>query len=374
MKVLYDHQVFEFQNIGGISRYFMELIKHNPAAQLSLKYSDNIYLNDEFFRKYNLLSKDYEYVKFLPHYNFRGKRRLFRYYNKFILGNRTNIELSKEAVNISDFEIFHPTYYNPYFLRYLNGRPFVLTVHDMIHEMFPDYFPGSDTSKNKKKLIHKAKEIIAVSKTTKNDLLRFYPDIEHKVKIVYHGFFSGKIITEFKTKENYLLFTGSRGGYKNFNVFIESIALLLKKYDLRLICTGQPFDKKEIALLEYFNISDRVACCFVSDEELITLYAKAIAFIFPSLYEGFGIPVLESFAAGCPAILSNVSSLPEIGGHGAAYFDPYSVDDIRSVIEKVITSENLQKTLIKNGRERIKKFSWEKCVKETMDVYYMAMS
>jgi glycosyltransferase involved in cell wall biosynthesis len=245
----------------------------------------------------------------------------------------------------------------------------------MIHEIFPDYFYGpDDTSQNKKILIQKANKIITVSETTKRDLLKFYPDVENKVKIVYHGFFSREIITQFKNKENYLLFTGSRRGYKNFNMFIEAVALLLKKFDLRLICTGQPFDKKEIDLFEYFNISDRVICRLVSDEELISLYAKATAFIFPSLYEGFGIPVLEAFAAGCPAILSNVSSLPEIGCHGAAYFDPYSIDDIRSVIEKVITSEALQKELVKNGKELIKKFSWEKCAKETMNVYYMAMS
>jgi glycosyltransferase involved in cell wall biosynthesis len=372
MKVLYDHQIFESQNIGGISRYFVELIKRNPSARLSLKYSDNYYLKDEYFEKYDLLPKNYEYAKFLPCYNFRGKGRLFRYYNKFILKNKTNIELSKETLERSDFGVFHPTYYDPYFLPYLNGKPFVLTVYDMIHEIFPDYFGGDVTSQNKKILICEANRIIVISETTKNDLLKFYPGIENKIKVIYLAFF-GKIITEPKTKENYLLFTGGRGGYKNFEIFIKAVAPLLKQYDLHLICTGRSFDKKEVDLLGYFDISNRVECRLVSDEELSSLYAKAVAFVFPSLYEGFGIPVLEAFAAGCPAILSNTSSLPEIGGNGAAYFDPYSIDDMRAVVERVITSEALQKDLIRHGKKQVKKFSWEKCAKETMNVYESAL-
>jgi glycosyltransferase involved in cell wall biosynthesis len=373
MNILYDHQVFESQNIGGISRYFAELIKRAPSAQLSLKYSDNIYLQDTYFKRFNLLPKDYEYAKFLPGYNFRGKGRLFRYYNRLILRNKSNLAYSKKAIKKMDFEVFHPTYYNPYFLRYLKGKSFILTVHDMIHEIFSDYFPGDMTSQNKKILVDKATRINTNSETTKNDLLKFYPDVESKTKVVYHAF-SSKIITEHKTKENYLLFTGGRGGYKNFDLFAKAVAPLLNKYDLRLICTGRPFDKKETDLLEYLDISNRVLCRLVSDEELIALYARAVAFVFPSLYEGFGIPVLEAFAAGCPAILSNTSSLPEVAGHGAVYFDPYSIDDMKTVIERVITSETLQNELIENGKEQVKKFSWEKCARETMNVYEMAVS
>jgi glycosyltransferase involved in cell wall biosynthesis len=376
MKVLYDYQIFELQNIGGISRYFVELIKRNPSAQLSLRYSDNIYLNDIYFKEYNLVSKDYEdyeYSKFLPLHSFRGKKRLFRYYNKFILRNKTNIELSKKMIQTSDFDIFHPTYYDPYFLSYLNGNPFVLTVYDMIHELFPDYFSRNDnTSQYKRILITQANRINVISEATKTDLLKFYPEVENKVKVTYLAF-SNEVVTEPKIKENYLLFTGSRGGYKNFDVFIRAIAPLLLRYDFKLICTGYPFNKNEVELFSDLNISDRIICHLVSEEELSSLYAKATAFIFPSLYEGFGIPILEAFAASCPAILSNTSSLPEIGGSGAAYFDPYSIDDMRRVIENVITSKSLQNILVRNGKDRIKNFSWKKCAHEIMDVYEMVV-
>jgi glycosyltransferase involved in cell wall biosynthesis len=117
------------------------------------------------------------------------------------------------------------------------------------------------------------------------------------------------------------------------------------------------------------HISDRTSCKFASDNDLAELYSKAIAFVFPSLYEGFGIPVLEAFASQCPAIISNTSSLPEIGGDAAVYFDPYSIDDMRNQIERVICSSSLQNEMNEKGKERIKLFSWEKCARETMEVY-----
>jgi glycosyltransferase involved in cell wall biosynthesis len=372
MKVLYDHQVFEYQNIGGISRYFVELIKHNPTARLSLRYSDNVYLNDMYFKKYNLLPIDYGYDDFMQKYSFRGKKRLFHFYNRFFKGNKTNLELSMEKIKDSDFDVFHPTYYNPYFLKYLGTKPFVLTVHDMIHELFPKYFSLDDVAiVNKKKLIHKANKIIAISENTRQDILKFYPEAENKIKVIYHCF-SSTILVNDKKKENYLLFTGSRSGYKNFDLFVQAVAPLLLQYNINLVCTGYGFSQQEIDLFEGLHIADKVTCQFVTDEVLSELYTKAIAFVFPSLYEGFGFPVLEAFAAGCPAILSNTSSLLEIGGEAAIYFDPYSIQNMRSTIEKVLTSPSLQEQLSCKGKNQIKKFSWEKTANQTYNVYQEA--
>jgi glycosyltransferase involved in cell wall biosynthesis len=239
----------------------------------------------------------------------------------------------------------------------------------MIHELFSQYFSNDKiTVTNKQHLIPQANAIIVVSENTRKDVLRFFPDLEEKIKVIYHGSSFQQLVGESK-KENYILFTGERKNYKNFNTFVKAATPVLIKYDLRLICTGSPFDDEEKHLLGDLHISDRTICKFVSDQELVELYSNALAFVFPSLYEGFGIPVLEAFASQCPAVLSNTSSLPEIGGDAAVYFDPYSINDMRNQIERVICSPSLQKELVKKGIERVKLFSWEKCAKETMEVY-----
>jgi glycosyltransferase involved in cell wall biosynthesis len=367
MKILYDHQAFEMQNIGGISRYFAELINFNPQSCLSLKHSDNIYINTDTFKKYDILPKNYELEHFLTPKKFKGKWRLFMLY-KYLFGN-ANLRLSINTLKKSGFDVFHPTYYDPYFLQYLKNKPFVLTVYDMIHELFPQYFFGDkDMLSNKRKLILSADKIIAISEQTKKDLLQFFPEVQEKITVIYHGF-SFPILNNSEKKENYILFTGSRGAYKNFNAFARAVSPLLIKYNLRLICTGHDFNSEEKEFLENLRITDRTVCKFSSDKELNELYAKATAFVFPSLHEGFGIPVLEAFASGCPAILANTSSLPEIGADAAVYFDPYSIDDMRAQIDRVISSPALQKELIIKGKDRVKQFSWEKCAKETLQVY-----
>ena len=367
MNVLYDHQVFEFQNIGGISRYFAELLKQNPMAQLSLKYSDNVYLQEEYFASYEILPKKHASNSFLPGLNFKGKGKLAKCYTR--LFKKNNISESIKKIKNLNYNVFHPTYYEPYFLNHLNGKPFTLTVHDMIHEIFPQYFSNDKTTvSNKRCLISQANSIIAISENTKKDILRFFPDTANKIKTIYHGS-SFQEIDNNSEKGAFILFTGLRGAYKNFVIFVQAVAPLLKKYNLRLFCSGRPFTSEEEDLLNHLQISDRTTCKLTTDNELCQLYSNALAFVFPSLYEGFGIPVLEAFSAGCPAILSNASSLPEVGGDAAVYFDPYSLDDISHKIEQVIASPSLQKLMVKKGKEQLKQFSWRKCAEETIEVY-----
>jgi glycosyltransferase involved in cell wall biosynthesis len=370
IKVLYDYQIFEIQRIGGISRYFSELIKFSPEAELSLKYSDNLYVKDNYFKKYEILSNDISYNLFLFSLNFKGKGHIYKYYNKML--QRDNQSISINYLKKSDFNIFHPTYYDTYFLKYLKGKSFVLTVYDMIHELFPQYFHNFHinkiTSPNKKELIIKSNAIIAISENTRKDILRFFPELIGKIKVIYLGFPFENTEDNIK-KDNYILFTGERSYYKNFDAFVQAIAPLLIKYDFKLVCTGRPFTDEEKILLNNLKISDRTICTFATEDQLRELYSKASAFVFPSLYEGFGIPILEAFASNCPAVLSNTSSMPEVGGDAALYFDPYSIDDMRRQIERVITSTALQNNIIEKGKKRVKQYSWEKCAKETMEVY-----
>jgi glycosyltransferase involved in cell wall biosynthesis len=362
MKILYDHQTFTLQKYGGISRYFYELIREFDKVEgiktnLPLIVSNNHYISDKQYVKF---------INFLPSKYFRGKYRLFNIVNKL----NTILELRKQ-----NFDIFHPTYYDPYFLKYLQGKPFVLTVYDMIHEKFREMFRATDkTIQNKKLLIDEASKIIAISESTKNDLIKIYGTDESKIEVVYLGnsmFPKSEIQINFEIPKKYILFVGTRGIYKNFERFIKSISQILNQNkELFVLCAGGgKFTRAETQFLSDLGVIRKVLQYDVNDDILAYFYKNALAFIFPSLYEGFGIPILESFACGCPVICSYTSSLPEIAGEAACYFDPYSELSIRNMVLKVLEDTSLRHNLILKGYERLKKFSWQQTAEQTKKIY-----
>lgn len=366
MKILYDHQIFTSQKYGGISRYFYELVKEfdemgDVEIDIPLVISNNHYISEKQYTKH---------LDLLPNKQFRGKHRVFNLFNK----PNSIYELKKQ-----NFDIFHPTYYDPYFLKYLGDKSFVLTVYDMIHEKFSELFPvNNQVSKNKKLLVQKATKVIAISQSTKQDLIELFGTDESKIEVIYLGnsmIIDNKKGFDINLSNKYILFVGSRGGYKNFDKFLNAVSWLLKEdKDLHLICVGGGgFSTDELVKIETMKIKNQVTQYNLNDDILAYFYSKALAFIFPSLYEGFGIPALESFACGCPLICSDTSSLPEIAEDGAVYFDPYSEDSICEAIEKVIYDEILQDELRKKGFEQLKKFSWEKTAMETKRVYESIM-
>ncbi|BDQ03132.1 glycosyltransferase family 1 protein [Ignavibacterium sp.] len=364
LKVLYDHQCFSYQEYGGVSRYFVELIKHLNSlyfaeTDLSIKYSNNQYLN-EIDRQ--------DIKKFLPRLKFKGKTSLLSAINK---------NLSKLKLAQQNYDVFHPTYYDPYFLDNLSGKSFVLTVHDMIHELFPNAVSRWDkTSQHKRILVKEAKKIICVSENTKNDLVRILNADEKKIFVIYHANSlkynrSKKLETELNLPKRFLLYVGSRKYYKNFTFMTDAIADLLKhEKDLYLICAGGGnFSKKEINFFKELNIESKIKQIPVNDDILGMLYTNALAFIFPSLYEGFGIPVLESFYCGCPVICSNSSSLPEIAENAAEYFEPTNKSSIYSAVGKILNDKQRREELKTLGAERLKYFNWETSALQTYEVY-----
>jgi glycosyltransferase involved in cell wall biosynthesis len=245
----------------------------------------------------------------------------------------------------------------------------------MTHELYPEYFTyDPELFILKEKLIKAADHIIAVSENTKNDIISILDIDPQKISVVYHA--SELLPAEEKNElinelpKRYLLYVGDRNGYKNFWFFIHSIKDLFRKYnDLELICTGVPFSLNEIKLFKALGINDRIRCLFFDETSLFSLYKKAEAFVFPSLNEGFGIPILEAFQSGCPALLSNKSCFPEIAGEAAIYFDPRNRNEISNTIEEVLNNQQLRESLIKEGKERLKYFSWKKSSEKTLDVY-----
>jgi glycosyltransferase involved in cell wall biosynthesis len=174
-----------------------------------------------------------------------------------------------------------------------------------------------------------------------------------------------------KFPQKYLLFVGNRRVYKNFDTFTESISQLLRDdKNLYLICAGGgKFTPSEIASLEKSGVINKVTQCSFDDNILAQLYQNALAFIFPSLYEGFGIPILEAFFCGCPVVASNISSLPEVAGDAAEYFDPLDKISILNAVKKIAYDHGLRCKLKNKGYERLKNFSWEKTANQTKMLY-----
>ncbi len=379
MKIIFDHQAFSFQEYGGISRYFSELIKSfqkNPGIEqiLLLKYSNNNYIPDNVNTR-----------TFFPNYRFKGRNKIIEYLN---LLNSKRI-LNKD----NDFDIFHPTYYDPYFLELIKNNPFILTVHDFAHEYFPASFSKLDfTAKNKKILALKADRIIAISEFTKKEIIKNFNIPESKIDTVYHAssisLMNAKASENLQVSatarkpsvmlhlpENFILFVGKRNTYKNFRFFLKAVKkVLLIKTNFYMICAGGgKFNKNEIRLINELGLTDKILQTNTDDNSLAYIYSKARVFAFPSLYEGFGIPVLEAFACECPVVLSNNTALPEVGGEAALYFDPKDEDSLITVLTKILDDTELRNELVKKGITRSSLFSWQKTSDQTLEIYRKAI-
>lgn len=379
IKVLYDYRIFDFQRIGGISKSFVENYKCLPSdvnASFSVLDSDNIYLQSLGFHNSN-----YKYEHFITKRHFPYKRKVFRWYNSLINGQFSQTEYNKKysikKLQEGDFDVFHPTFFDDYFLEYLNGKPFVLTIHDMIPELFPEYFDSNDEQiTKKKKLAPLASKIIAVSESTKRDIIRILNVPEEKIEVIYHG--APLMRNNSNTcpriiSSPYILFVGERHWYKNFELFVNHVSSVLKRHsDLKVVCTGNDFTDEESVLLTTMGVREKFLTYFFrDDEELYNLYHNAEFFIYPSSYEGFGIPILEAYSAQCPILLNNESCFPEIAGDAAVFFTEHDRDcDLEEKIEMMLSmSPAMKQELIEKQFEQLKKYSWESSANKLANIY-----
>lgn len=353
MNIFYDSTIFSRQTIGGISHYMVELVNHLPDnvhPVLGVRASENVYLAD--------LAKPRHHLS-LRH--FPEHRKIYKAINRY---------LDRRIMKRGDYDIIHPTDYNIEYLRY-NTRPVVLTVHDLIHKRLSGWF-RKEAIDDIDRCIVNADAIIAISKATKKDIIDYYGIDAGRITVVYHGYtpVAETVSAVAPVAERYILFVGKRGGYKNFDAALEAFAIVAKRdKDLQLVCTGRPFTTGERKQIASFGLTQRVVQHMFPTSMLAPLYANAQCFIFPSKLEGFGMPVLEAFAAGTPALLSNTSCLPEIGGEGAVYFDPDNPQEIADLVTRVIDDSVMRQGLIAAGRERLRDFSWEKAAMQTASVY-----
>ena len=357
MKIIFDYKIFYQQKVGGISNYFYNLGREMIKKEVDAHFFCPLHKND--------------YLEKIPPNNKKGIKIFFPSKFKKIV-ETMNQKISESYFYKNSPDIIHNTYYSN--TAYKNRS--VCTVYDMINEKFSHLFKDSNKiTEIKKKTIKNCDHVLCISEKTKQDLIDLFKIEEKKISVTLLASSIDK--NEFKNLkkkifENHLLFVGSRRGYKNFEGLIKaySISSFLKNNFKIIAYGGEKKDKEDFNILKKNNIdSKNIIYLNDSDIHLSKLYQNVSALIYPSFYEGFGLPILEAMQLGCPVISSDGGSLEEVGGDKLSYFDPSSLESIKNTIEKVLASEETMQDLIKYGFLRAGKFSWSKCAKETLSVY-----
>jgi len=360
MKILFDDQAFCWQEFGGISRYFYELATRvDKADGFTASVLAPLHVN-------RYLTGGGVCVKGIRIPKLRNSGRILSALNRLPVS--LQMRLSKP-------DVVHETFCYRHRSLAPRGCPAVLTVFDMIHEKFPEHFLTRDhTSQAKRAAVKRADRVICISASTQRDLIEFFNVPPEKTEVIHLGFsLTGQNDVSLLQTESrpFLLYVGLRGRYKNFISLLKAYAsssVLRKSFSL-VVFGGGKFSGSEQEQLRASGVSDSVKQISGDDRLLAALYKHASAFIYPSTYEGFGIPPLEAMSFDCPVICSNASSIPEVVGDAGCFFDPHSVDSIAHSIEKVVSSSDLRGNLIQRGRERIKQFSWDKTAEKTLEVY-----
>lgn len=273
---------------------------------------------------------------------------------------------------------FSPAHYTPRFSK----TPAIVTIHDLSFHYYPNDFLKRDLYKLKNWTnysLKKAKKIIAVSHSTKSDIIKFYDIDEHKIKVIYNGFEkkilnlkSNDLLIKRVKKNPYILYVGTLQPRKNLPTLIDAFSEFVKSNsNFKLIITGKKgwLYKNIFNKVKILNLDKKIIFTdFVNDATLNQLYKNAFCLVLPSFYEGFGIPILEAMSNNCPVISSDKSSLPEIAGNAALFFNPNDSFQLLSQLNNLKDHPDLRNTLIESGKNRIKLFSWKKCAEETLSL------
>lgn len=356
--IAYDHQVFGWQRYGGISRYIYELAKRVAHAEdFSASVIAPLYVN-QYLKQGGI---DIKGIRLPP------VRRLER------VLTRANRYLAVPLLKIANPDIVHETYYQR-ISSAPRGCPTVVTVHDMIHEKYSEYFKGDDTTEIKLAAVNRADRIICVSEQTRHDLIELLHPDPRKITTIHLGLTLSNTRSPISPapKRPFFLYVGARVGYKNFETLLNAFATsrnLANEYDL-VAFGGNSLSRQERDSIRRKGLEPARVRHLSGDDRLLGAYYRAAtAFIFPSLYEGFGIPPLEAMGYGCPVLCSNTSSIPEVVGEAGVYFDPRDVDALRDAMERLASSAVLRSDLIARGHRRANAFSWQRCAEKSLDVY-----
>ena len=368
LKVLYDYRAWYLQRYGGISRYYYEIIKRNTyAGRLQATIFSGLYQNQYGIEKLHndnivVIGKRIDYP--------RKTARIFKFSNELLFYITSSLIASK-------YDIYHPTYY--YSHRPHVNAVQVVTVYDMIHELIESgnvsggkLVKNNDISTNKIKTIRDADIVIAISNSTASDIVNILKIDRNKIRVVHLA-----NALDYEIKEApifgtpYILFVGARTAYKNFATLINAFARNKNvNRDFKIVAFGGlKFSNDELLEINKLGLTAKVQHIIGDDIALSNLYKYAKIFVYPSLYEGFGIPPLEAMHYGCPVIAGNTSSIPEVVGDAGILIDPSDIDELSLAIERVLLDNRLRAEMIRKGYEREKHFSWEQTALKTLNVY-----
>lgn len=344
-RVTLDGIIFGLQKIGGISNYWARLVDYvSNANQLE---SSLIVPNNIKFRDFNT-----DWLERMPVQHEKLDIRVARY---------LPVKYSGQC------DIFHTSYYR---VPQNKVKKYVVTVYDFTYERYRSGLARLIHNKQKLASINMADEVLCISDSTKQDVLEFCPNVDankvHVIPLAVDGktFFQDELITT-SSIDFVVLFVGQRNGYKRFDLAVEAIS---QSPRLTLGVVGPELTDKEKQVLQARLGKRWREFGPVSNDKLRRLYSSVFAFIFPSDYEGFGLPILEAMACGCPVVAASRSSFPEIGG-GAACYAKYQTPESYSAVLNELDSISVRKDVIKRGLERASEYNWSQTFKKTMSIY-----
>ena len=358
MKILYDGWIFDRQAAGGINRYFANIIDGLPADCLpSITTRTLPAVNWPSNPQLKVLRPK----QFRPH---RVARKLSQAYFDRIVGS-------------DKYDILHPSYYATFSTKDWQSYPcpIVLTVYDMTHERFADTIDTDGRlGEEKRRAVNAADSILCISQSTKRDLIEYCAVPESKIIVTYlaaelnadlsHG-------PENVPARPYLLYVGSRASYKNFDGLLVALSHIATAGDEIALCVvGPPFDAGENQRIADLGLAGCIEHYgYANDAQLAKLYRCSLAFVYPSLYEGFGIPPLEAMQCGTPVVACNSSSIPEVVGDAGLLFEPDQPEELTDILRAVVDGSIARDQLIEKGHRQARKFSWKQTVDQTVEVY-----
>lgn len=353
----------------GIGRHVYELVQGLASLDQVNEYT--IFLKPEAYEDFALPGPHFKKEKTTAkHYSFAEQWTLLR-------------QLNKHQFDLMVFPHFNaPIYYN---------RPFVVTIHDLTLHLFPGKKKADFLSRFAYKYVinqvtKKAAHCFAVSENTKRDMMKYLKVPDSKITVTYNGVTphfhpvrSQEVLKKFRSQyqlpEKYFLYTGVSRSHKNIVGLLKAYALFLKNNptsDRALVLAG-PIDATYSEVpeaIKSLNLETKVKRTgFFPEEDFSKLFSASQGYVFPSFYEGFGIPPLEAMQCGVPVAVSNTSSLPEACGEAAIYFDPYDIADMANALEKLAFDEGLRRSLIDKGYWQCQQFRWESMVGKMREVY-----